>query len=152
MSQARRLPRGSMPRPVLAANWKMNLGPDEARAVRERVHRARCRPRPDRTVILFPPALSLAAARDAAGKRPDLQFGVQNVLLGTDADAFTGEISAPMARAAGAHFVLVGHSERRHVFHESDEETGRKCAGRGGGRALAPCCASENCWPTTSAA
>jgi triosephosphate isomerase len=42
--------------------------------------------------------------------------------------AFTGEISGSMARDAGAHYALVGHSERRHVFDETDEETGRKVA------------------------
>src|SRR5690606_7721820 len=42
--------------------------------------------------------------------------------------AFTGEVSAPMARQAGASLVLCGHSERRHVFGETDEEVGRKAA------------------------
>lgn len=115
-----------MPRPILAANWKMNLGPDEARAFVS-TYAAHTPPRADRTVIIFPAALSLAAARQAAGDRPDLRFGVQNVFW-EPRGAFTGEVSAPMARGAGAQFVLVGHSERRHIFHESDEETGRKCA------------------------
>jgi triosephosphate isomerase len=132
---------GSMPRPVLAANWKMNLGPDEARAFVSS-YIARVPPRPDRTVILFPPALSLAAARQAAGNRLDLRFGVQNVFW-EPRGAFTGELSAPMARAAGAQFVLVGHSERRHVFHESDEETGRKCAAVAAAGLVALLCVGE---------
>jgi triosephosphate isomerase len=45
-----------------------------------------------------------------------------------DKRAFTGEVSAAMARDAGAHYALIGHSERRHVFGETDEETGRKVA------------------------
>ena len=114
------------PLPLLAANWKMNHGPREGRAfVRDYVERMQ--PRADRTVVLFPPALSLAAVQEAAINRPDLHLGVQNIYW-KERGAFTGEISAPMAREAGAQFVLVGHSERRHIFGETDADTGHKCA------------------------
>jgi triosephosphate isomerase len=53
--------------------------------------------------------------------------GAQNIWT-EDKGAFTGEISAPMVKDAGARYVLVGHSERRHVFGETDEETSKKCA------------------------
>ena len=55
----------------------------------------------------------------------DIQFGVQNI-HSAEKGAFTGETSVSMARDAGARFVLVGHSERRHVFGETDEQTAEK--------------------------
>jgi triosephosphate isomerase len=109
--------------PVIAGNWKMHKGPESARKF--------CRefaqvvpPSPDRTVLLFPPAVSLAAVREGLADH-DVGIGVQNIHWEAEG-AFTGEVSARMAREAGAGFTLVGHSERRHVFGETDEETGLK--------------------------
>jgi triosephosphate isomerase len=115
-----------MQRPVLAANWKMNHGPTEARAFMA-AFLAAYTPKSDRTVALFPPALSLAVVRDALASRKDILLGVQNI-HSEPKGAFTGESSAPMARDAGAKLVLVGHSERRHVFGENDDATAKKCA------------------------
>lgn len=112
--------------PIFAANWKMNHGPTEARAFMQAFVRA-YPPRDDRTVMFFPSALAFAAAHHAASGRGDFAFGVQNISVEAKG-AFTGENSAPIARDAGATHVLVGHSERRHVFGETDEETARKCA------------------------
>jgi triosephosphate isomerase (TIM) len=112
--------------PVLAANWKMHHGPTEARAF-VAAFLAAYTPRTDRSVVIFPPALALSAVRDALGPRRDVALGVQNIH--TEArGAFTGENSAPMAADAGASLALVGHSERRHVFGETDEATAAKCA------------------------
>jgi triosephosphate isomerase len=113
-------------RPVLAANWKMHHGPAEARAF-VAAFVAGFSPRSDRTVAIFPPALSMSTVRDALGSRNDIMLGVQNIHTELKG-AFTGENSALMARDAGARLALVGHSERRHVFGESDETTGKKCA------------------------
>ncbi len=113
-------------RPVLAANWKMNLGPSAATAFVRAflpLHAAR----DERTVIFFPPAISFAAVHAATRARPDIRLGVQNVHT-DEKGAFTGETSAGMAADAGASYVLVGHSERRHVFGETEAESARKCA------------------------
>lgn len=113
-------------RPVFFANWKMNHGPTEARAYMAAFLRI-FSPHEDRTVAMFPPALSLATVRDARAGRTDIQLGTQNI-YSRDRGAFTGENSAPMARDAGAELVLVGHSERRHVFDETNLEVAQKVA------------------------
>ena len=116
-----------MQRPVFAANWKMHHGPTDARAFLRSflAHYAR---RPDRQVIFFPPAVSVTSVVDALKDRQDILVGVQNIHW-EDKGAFTGELSAAIARDAGADLTLVGHSERRHVFGETDEETALKVAG-----------------------
>src|SRR3954464_4318177 len=113
-------------KPVIAANWKMNHGPSAATDFVQRFTEAHPR-RGDRTVILFPSALAFSAVRNATMSRADIHLGVQNVHV-EEKGAFTGENSATIAKDAGAEFVLVGHSERRHVFGETDAETARKCA------------------------
>ena len=115
-----------MKRPLFFANWKMNHGPGDARAYMAAFLRFFA-PHEDRTVALFPPALSLSAVRDARADRNDVHLGVQNV-HSQEKGAFTGENSVPMARDAGATLVLVGHSERRHVFGETNLEASRKTA------------------------
>jgi triosephosphate isomerase len=113
-------------KPILAANWKMNNGPTLARefirAFLDQFPRHQ-----DRTVLFFPPALSFAALASQLTERRDILLGVQDVFW-KDQGAYTGQNSAPIARDAGARVVLVGHSERRHVFGETDEETAMKCA------------------------
>ncbi len=112
--------------PILAANWKMNLGPQETRSYFEKFLSEYPR-RDDRTVIFFPSAVSLAVAGFALRERPEIMTGVQNVYW-EERGAFTGETSPGMARDAGAKVALVGHSERRQLFGETDQVTARKCA------------------------
>lgn len=109
---------------IFAANWKMHLGPEAARRFME-IFLARYGAFDDREVWFFPPAVSLATVASAARDRPGLKVGVQNV-HSEPKGAFTGEISVEMAREAGAAAALVGHSERRHVFGETDAEAARK--------------------------
>jgi len=112
-------------RPVLAANWKMNNGPTAAKIFMD-AFLAGYAPRTDRSVIIFPPAVSLPAVAAAVSRRSDVLAGVQNIHW-AEKGAFTGEISAAMAKDAGASVVLVGHSERRHVFGETDAQCAKKC-------------------------
>ena len=115
-----------MRRLLFAANWKMHLGPDDAR-VYLKTFRARYNRHEDREVWFFPPAVSVEAAAQAARERTDLLVGAQNIHW-EPKGAFTGAISAALAFQAGARATLVGHSERRHVFGETDEDTRRKVA------------------------
>jgi triosephosphate isomerase (TIM) len=109
---------------IFAGNWKMHHGPTDAAAfVRQFLaHYPRMA---DRSVILFPSAIAVSTVVAGLKDRSDVQVGVQNIHW-EDKGAFTGENSAPIARSAGARFTLVGHSERRHLFGETDEETNRK--------------------------
>lgn len=111
-------------KPILAGNWKLHHGPTEAERFFGEFLSA-LPTRDDRSVVIFPPAVSLAAARSAVQGRADIQLGVQNAFW-EEKGAFTGEISCGMAMDAGATVALVGHSERRQVFGETSEETARK--------------------------
>lgn len=113
-----------MKRRMFAANWKMHLGPQGARDFFDtflKHHRAR----DDREIWFFPPAISLTTVLHVIKDRRGLCAGAQNVHW-EPKGAFTGEISVPMLVDAGGQGALVGHSERRHVFGETDEQAGKK--------------------------
>ena len=111
---------------LFAANWKMHLGPDDARAYFQ-TFRARYDRHDGRNVWFFPPAVSVEAAAQAVRDRADLWVGAQDVHW-EPKGAWTGAVSAPLAAQAGAKAALVGHSERRHLFGETDEDTRKKVA------------------------
>jgi triosephosphate isomerase (TIM) len=108
---------------VIAGNWKMYMGPAETRAFFAALQVGAAADRNE--LILFPPTVSLGAAVSSPDRDPRVQLGVQNVHW-ESTGAFTGETSAIMAAEVGAKFALVGHSERRHVFAETDEEVALK--------------------------
>jgi triosephosphate isomerase (TIM) len=109
---------------IYAANWKMHLGPRAAADFMKRFLQL-TDPAPDRSLWFFPPAVSIAATSEAAAGRRDVVVGAQNVHW-EPKGAFTGELSLPLVQEAGARAVLIGHSERRHLFGETDDQIARK--------------------------
>lgn len=115
-----------MGRSVIAGNWKMNLDPDEVRRFFQDFRlKVSLEDAPE--LLVFPSSVSLAAALEASPKELKIGIGIQNIHW-EEAGAFTGEVSASLAKAAGATHTLVGHSERRHIFGETDEDVARKVA------------------------
>jgi triosephosphate isomerase len=109
--------------PLLAGNWKLHGTADEALALVDAL-RPLVESVTDREVLVAPPFTAIAAvAQRLAGSR--IQVAGQD-LYWEDAGAFTGEVSGPMLAAAGCTHVIVGHSERRQFFGDSDEWVARK--------------------------
>jgi len=104
-------------RPFVAGNWKMNLTLPETRNWMTEVLRAAPGLTEADMVVLPPFTVLTEASRIAAGT--SLSLGAQN-LHGEDRGAFTGEISGPMIADTGCRYVVVGHSERRQGFGETD--------------------------------
>ena len=102
----------------MAGNWKMYKTPAETTAFFEKF-----RPLVEKSghceIVICPPFTNLAAAVGAA-KGSSIHVGAQNVAWAKEG-AFTGEISGPMIVAVGATYTIVGHSERRQYFAETDE-------------------------------
>ena len=106
-----------MRKPIIAGNWKMNKTPEEARelvaALVPAVKDADC------DVVVCVPATDFAAVKEAA-QGSNIHLGAQNVHF-AKSGAYTGELSADMLKACGVEYVVIGHSERRQYFGETDK-------------------------------
>ena len=112
-----------MRRPFIAGNWKMNLNRASAVALAEGVAR-RAEAIEGVDVAVCPPSCYLdAVGRAIAGSK--VALGAQNMYHERDG-AFTGELSAAMLRDLGCKYVILGHSERRHILGETDEAINKK--------------------------
>lgn len=112
----------SLRKAVIAGNWKMNKTPDEAKAligeIKPLVKDAKC------GVIACVPFVDLGVAIEAA-RGSNIKIGAQNVHWEKNG-AYTGEISAPMLKAMGVQYVIIGHSERRTYFGETDATVNKR--------------------------
>jgi len=103
----------------MAGNWKMYKTPAETSVFFEEflplVEQSK-----NREIVICPPFVNLAAAV-AATQGSNVNVGAQNVYWVKKEGAYTGEVSAPMLKASGCTHVIIGHSERRQYFGETDE-------------------------------
>ena len=108
---------------ICAANWKLNFSPEESR--RYFVEWSELKPsRLVCDIVFFTPAYDLPMAAEFAPAE-GFRFGPQNIYFETSG-AFTGEISAQAVHALGARWALIGHSERRTLFGETDAAIAKK--------------------------
>lgn len=108
-----------MRKKIIAGNWKMNHGPIEAKKFAEELKKIELNS--NVISVICPPSINLPILRDLL----DLSLGAQNMYF-EDSGAFTGEISGEMIKESGGEYVILGHSERRQIFNETDEMINKK--------------------------
>lgn len=107
-------------KPIFAANWKMNIGPSETEDfARSFLSKVQNRTFPA-DIVIAPPFVSLAKAAEILGNVSSIALAAQNCSQ-FDSGAYTGEISGMMLKEFFVHYVILGHSERRAIFGETDE-------------------------------
>lgn len=112
-----------MRRYVIAGNWKMNFTPSEATAFINSI-KPMVEGKDNCDIIFCAPYVTIASAMEAA-KGSNIKIGAQNVHF-EEKGAFTGEISAKMLREIGVEYVIIGHSERRQYFGETDTTVNKR--------------------------
>ena len=113
-----------MRKKIVAANWKMNMTQGEAERFMESFLRD-IGEITDVEVVIIPPFTAIAKVREALGRAQNIKVGAQNMCW-EKSGPFTGEISAPLLRDLFVHYVVLGHSERRTLFGETDQMVNRK--------------------------
>ncbi|MEK7950323.1 triose-phosphate isomerase [Luteolibacter soli] len=107
-------------KPIFAANWKMNIGPSETEDfAKSFLSKVQNRTFPA-DIVIAPPFVSLAKAAEILGNVSSIALAAQNCSQ-YDSGAYTGEISGMMLKEFFVHYVILGHSERRAIFGETDE-------------------------------
>ncbi len=107
---------------IIAGNWKMNMTPSEAVALVETLKPLVVND--DVDVVFCVPAIDIIPAMEAA-KGTNINIGAENMYF-EEKGAYTGEISPLMLKDAGVKYVIIGHSERREYFAETDETVNKK--------------------------
>ena len=107
---------------IIAGNWKMNMTPSEAVKLVEELKQLVVHDEVD--VVFCVPAIDIIPAMEAA-KGTNIQIGAENMYF-EEQGAYTGEISPNMLVDAGVKYVIIGHSERREYFAETDETVNKK--------------------------
>lgn len=129
-----------MRKPIIAGNWKMYLTISEAVDLATKIAKS-SEGLSDREVMIAPSATAVAAVADAVQGTQVIVAG-QNVAWEPEG-AYTGEISPPMLKDAGASMAIVGHSERRHIFGETNAMINRRVSGALAGDLVPILCVGE---------
>lgn len=111
-----------MRKPIIAGNWKMNKTAAEAEKLINELKPLVAKSKPE--VVICVPYTDLWVAKNAI-EGTKIKLGAENVAW-ADSGAFTGEISADMLLEAGVEYVIIGHSERRQYFGETDETVNKR--------------------------
>lgn len=113
-----------MRRFLIAGNWKMNGGPYDAAELLQGLKKHKAEIDEDVDVLVCPPFVSIGMAAEML-HNTDIQVGAQNVHY-EENGAYTGEISASMLVESGCNYVIIGHSERRQYFGETDQTVNKR--------------------------